>query len=61
MRIGIVAYWFNRGQAVVARQMRAALEYRDMLGTLNGDIRGHLTLASGVLADLRPRRPTAVA
>lgn len=26
MRIGIVAYWFNRGQAVVARQMRAALE-----------------------------------
>lgn len=26
MRIGIVAYWFNRGQAVVARQLRAALE-----------------------------------
>ena len=26
MRIGIVAYWFNRGQAVVARQIRAALE-----------------------------------
>ena len=26
MRIGIVAYWFNRGQAVVARQIRATLE-----------------------------------
>ena len=26
MRVGIVAYWFNRGQAVVARQIRAALE-----------------------------------
>jgi len=26
VRIGIVAYWFNRGQAVVARQLRAALE-----------------------------------
>lgn len=26
MRVGIVAYWFNRGQAVVARQIRSALE-----------------------------------
>ena len=26
MRIGLVAYWFNRGQAVVARQIRSALE-----------------------------------
>ena len=26
MRIGIVAYWFNRGQGVVARQLRSALE-----------------------------------
>lgn len=25
MRIGIVAYWFNRGQGVVARQLRSAL------------------------------------
>ena len=40
--------------------VHAALEYRDMLMTLDGDIRAHLTLASGVLADLRPRRPTAV-
>lgn len=39
----------------------AALEYREMLMTLGDDIRGHLTLASGVLADLQPRRPTAVA
>ena len=37
----------------------AALEYRDMLMALDGDIRRHLMLASGVLADLRPRRPTA--
>ena len=40
----------NRGQ------MRAALEYRDMLRTLDGDIRAHLKLASSTLADLRPRR-----
>jgi 1,2-diacylglycerol 3-alpha-glucosyltransferase len=26
MRIGICAYWFNRGQGVVARQMRSALD-----------------------------------
>ena len=26
MRVGIVAYWFNRGQAVVARQLREALD-----------------------------------
>ncbi|MDQ3102237.1 MAG: glycosyltransferase family 4 protein [Actinomycetota bacterium] len=26
MRVGIVAYWFNRGQAVVARQIRSALD-----------------------------------
>ena len=39
----------NRGQ------MRAALEYRDMLNTLEGDIRAHLKLASSALADLRPR------
>ncbi len=41
--------------------VHAALEYRDMLMTLDADIRGHLMLASRVLADLRPRRPTAVA
>jgi glycosyltransferase involved in cell wall biosynthesis len=26
MRVGICAYWFNRGQGVVARQLRSALE-----------------------------------
>jgi glycosyltransferase involved in cell wall biosynthesis len=26
MRIGIVSYWFNRGQGVVARQLRSALD-----------------------------------
>ena len=32
-----------------------ALVYRDMLNTLDGDIRRHLVQASGVLANLRPR------
>jgi hypothetical protein len=32
-----------------------ALVYRDMLNTLDGDIRRHLALAAGVLAELRPR------
>lgn len=36
--------------------VRAAQEYRVMLDTLGGDIRGHLVLASGVLADLGPSR-----
>ena len=34
---------------------RAAQEYRPMLDTLADDLRGHLSLAAGVLADLRPR------
>lgn len=44
MRIGICAYWFNRGQGVVARQLRSAL-----------DDLGHETY---VLA--RPTRPTNI-
>ena len=32
-----------------------ALVYRDMLDTLSGDVRRHLALASGVLAELHPR------
>lgn len=39
--------------------VRPALEYRGMLDTLAGDVRGHLTLASSVLADLRPRSRSA--
>jgi hypothetical protein len=35
--------------------VRPALAYRDMLDTLAGDVRRHLTLAASVLADLRPR------
>ena len=34
---------------------RAAQEYWPMLDTLANDLRGHLALAAGVLADLRPR------
>ena len=34
---------------------RAAQEYRPMLDTLADDLRGHLGLAAGVLAELRPR------
>lgn len=41
--------------------VRPALVYRDMLDTLAGDVRGHLTLAARVLADLRPRGRGAVA
>ncbi|HKQ17959.1 MAG TPA: hypothetical protein VJS87_05375, partial [Solirubrobacterales bacterium] len=26
MRVGICAFWFNRGQGVVARQLRSALD-----------------------------------
>ena len=42
--------------------VRAAQEYRDMLDTVADDVREHLTLASGVLAELRPRHrsPPAV-
>ena len=39
--------------------VRPALEYREMLDTLAGDVHGHLTLASSVLADLRPRSRSA--
>ena len=36
--------------------VRPALAYRDMLDTLAGDARRHLTLAANVLADLQPHR-----
>jgi hypothetical protein len=36
--------------------VRPAMEYRAMLDTLAGDVRTHLKLASGVLADLQPQR-----
>ena len=39
--------------------VRPALEYCGMLDTLAGDVRGHLMLASSVLADLRPRSRSA--
>ncbi len=54
MRIGICAYWFNRGQGVVARQLRSAL---DALGhqtyvlarpTRAGNIRPSFVDRSGV-------------
>ena len=41
--------------------VRAAQEYRDMLDTVADDVRDHLTLASSVLADLRPRHGHAPA
>jgi hypothetical protein len=41
--------------------VRAAQEYRDMLDTVADDVREHLTLASSVLADLRPRHGRAPA
>lgn len=39
--------------------VRPALAYRDMLDTLAGDVRRHLTLAANVLAGLRPRSRSA--
>jgi hypothetical protein len=41
--------------------VRAAQEYRDMLDKVADDVRKHLTLASSVLADLRPRHGRAPA
>jgi hypothetical protein len=35
-------------------QVRAAAEYRDMLDTLGADVRKHLSIAAGLLAELRP-------
>ena len=42
-------------------ESRAAREYREILDTLAGDVRGHLMLAGRVLADLRPRNRHAAA
>ena len=39
--------------------VRAAQEYRERLDTLAGDVRNHLSLASRLLADLRPRSQRA--
>jgi len=38
-------------------QVRAAMEYREMLDTLGGDVRAHLEMAASLLAELRPARP----
>lgn len=43
----------RRGEVAPAQQ------YRRLLDTLGDDVRAHLSLAAGVLADLRPARPTA--
>jgi hypothetical protein len=42
-------------------QVRAALEYRGMLDSLGADVREHLAMAAGLLAELRPARPTRAA
>src|SRR5205823_6897711 len=39
--------------------VRPAQEYRRMLDTLGDDVRAHLKLAAGLLADLHPARPRA--
>jgi hypothetical protein len=38
-------------------QVRAAMEYRETLDTLGVDVREHLAMAAGLLAELRPARP----
>ncbi len=49
--------------ATLLRQghVRAAMEYREMLDTLGGDVREHLEVAASLLAELRPARPTRIA
>jgi hypothetical protein len=42
-------------------EVRAAMEYREMLHTLGVDVREHLAMAAGLLAELRPARPARVA
>jgi len=42
-------------------QVRPALEYRAMLDTIGGDVREHLQMAAGLLAELRPARPACAA
>jgi len=42
-------------------EVRAAQEYRAMLDTLAGDVRGHLVLAASALVDLRPRHSSVIA
>lgn len=42
-------------------QVRSAMEYRAMLDTLGVDVREHLAMAAGVLAELRPARPARAA
>jgi hypothetical protein len=42
-------------------QVRAAMEYREMLDTLGVDVREHLAMAASLLAELRPARPARVA
>jgi hypothetical protein len=50
----------NRLTALLRKgEVRAAQEYRRLLDTLGDDVRAHLSLAAGVLADLRPARPAA--
>ena len=42
-------------------EFRPAQEYRPMLDTLGADVRGHLAVVAGALADLRPRGGTSAA
>ena len=42
-------------------EFRPAQEYRPMLDTLGADVRSHLALVAGALADLRPRGGTTAA
>lgn len=51
----------NRNVGALTRLLRegdvaAAQVYRDLLDTLSGDVRRHLALAVGTLAELRPQR-----
>jgi hypothetical protein len=41
-------------------EVRAAMQYRETLDTLGADVREHLSMASTLLAELRPARPARV-
>ena len=51
----LVAERQTLGKQIAEVKRSAGQPTREMLDTLAGDVRGHLTLAAGVLADLRPR------
>lgn len=51
--VGSLTRLLRQGDVAVARV------YRDLLDTMSGDVRRHLALAAGTLAELRPQRQSS--